>query len=192
MATSACRTIGTSARTALAATASREQHDVVAFKAGEICGEKLASGHDDDIEAGIGLVAAEQLAGETLGSVADNGPPEFPRRRDAESRPTRIRGGFASQHEHRHEAAVSLRTVLVDVLEVGPPPDSLMWLESLGHATLSRSRDNLARRPRPRGRYDTVRRFRPLARRRFRTRRPFFVLMRSRKPCVFRRRLRLG
>jgi hypothetical protein len=30
----------------------------------------------------------------------------------------------------------------------------------------------------------TVRRFRPLARRRLRTRRPFFVLMRTRKPCV--------
>jgi len=41
-------------------------------------------------------------------------------------------------------------------------------------------------------RYDTVRRLRPLARRRFRTRRPFLVLMRSRKPCVLRRRLRLG
>jgi hypothetical protein len=39
---------------------------------------------------------------------------------------------------------------------------------------------------------ETVRRLRPLARRRLRTRRPFFVLMRTRKPCVRRRRRRLG
>ena len=39
---------------------------------------------------------------------------------------------------------------------------------------------------------DTLRRFRPFARRRFRTRRPFFVLMRTRKPCVRRRRRLFG
>ena len=39
---------------------------------------------------------------------------------------------------------------------------------------------------------ETVRRLRPLARRRFSTSRPFFVAMRVRKPCVFLRRRRLG
>ena len=39
---------------------------------------------------------------------------------------------------------------------------------------------------------ETVSRFRPLALRRFRTSRPFFVLMRTRKPCVRRRRRRFG
>jgi len=73
------------------------------------------------------------------------------------------------------------------VFEIGPLADALVRLESLGHAESLRSR-RLARR----AAYDTVRRLRPLARRRFRTRRPFFVLMRSRKPCVLRRRLRLG
>ena len=38
----------------------------------------------------------------------------------------------------------------------------------------------------------TVRRLRPLARRRFRTVRPFFVAMRTRKPWVRLRRRRLG
>jgi len=139
VATSTCRTIGTPAWTALTATASREQHDVVAFKAGEICGEKLASGDDDDIEAGIGFMASEQLAGEALGSVADNGPPEFPRRRHAQSRPTRLRGGLAGEHEHRHEAAVPFRAMLVDVLEVGPATDALVRFESLRHARLRRA-----------------------------------------------------
>jgi hypothetical protein len=38
----------------------------------------------------------------------------------------------------------------------------------------------------------TVSRFRPFARRRFSTIRPFFVLILTRKPCVRRRRRRLG
>jgi hypothetical protein len=38
----------------------------------------------------------------------------------------------------------------------------------------------------------TVSRLRPFVRRRFNTRRPFFVLIRTRKPCVFRRRLAFG
>ena len=84
MATSACAAIGASSRTGVAATAAGEQHDVVAFKAGEVCGEELASGYDDDVEAGIGLVAAEQFAGEALGPVADNGAPEFARGGHAE------------------------------------------------------------------------------------------------------------
>jgi hypothetical protein len=39
---------------------------------------------------------------------------------------------------------------------------------------------------------DTVSRLRPFARRRFRTSRPFLVLMRTRKPCVRLRRRRFG
>ena len=39
---------------------------------------------------------------------------------------------------------------------------------------------------------ETVSRFRPFARRRFRTSRPFFVAMRTRNPCVRLRRRRLG
>ena len=39
---------------------------------------------------------------------------------------------------------------------------------------------------------ETVRRLRPLARRRFRTCRPFLVAMRTRNPCVRLRRRRFG
>ena len=39
---------------------------------------------------------------------------------------------------------------------------------------------------------ETVKRFRPLARRRFRTSRPFLVLILTRNPCVRRRRRRFG
>ncbi len=185
MATSACRAIGAPSWPGIPATAAGEQHDVVAFKAGEIGSEELASGYDDDIEPGIGLVASEQLAGEAFGSVADNGPPEFAGRRHAQTGLT-VGGRVAGEHEHGHEAAVPLRPMRVDVLEIDPTANALVRLQSLGHARSWRGRPLACRA------YDTVRRFRPLARRRFRTRRPFLVLMRSRKPCVFRRRLRLG
>ena len=186
MATSACRAIGAPSWPGVPATAAGEQHDVVAFKAGEIGSEELASGDDDDIEPGVGFVASEELAGEAFGSVADNGPPEFARRRHTQTGAT-VGGCVAGEHEHGHEAAVPLGPMGVDVLEIDPAANALVRLQSLlGHARSWRGRP-LARRA-----YDTVRRFRPLARRRFRTRRPFLVLMRSRKPCVFRRRLRLG
>ncbi len=185
MVTSACRAIGGASWPGIPATSAGKQHDVIAFKAGEVGGEKLASGYDDDVEAGTWLVASEQLTGEALGPVADDGSAEFARRRHTQAR-LAVGGSVAGEHEHGHEAAVPLRPVRVDVLEIDPTANALVRLQSLGHARSWRAR-RLAWRA-----YDTVRRFRPLARRRFRTRRPFLVLMRSRKPCVFRRRLRLG
>jgi hypothetical protein len=58
---------------------------------------------------------------------------------------------------------------LVDLLEFRTPADVFGWTESQSYSLL------------------TVRRLRPLARRRFSTRRPFFVLMRTRNPCVLAR-----
>ena len=84
MATSAGAAIGASSWTGVTAAAAGEQHDVVAFKAGEICSEELTPGYDDDVEAGLGFVATEEFAGEALGPVADNGSPEFARGSHAE------------------------------------------------------------------------------------------------------------
>jgi hypothetical protein len=64
---------------------------------------------------------------------------------------------------------VDANTALVDLLELRTPADMFDWTESQSYSLL------------------TVRRLRPLARRRFNTRRPFFVLMRTRNPCVFAR-----
>jgi hypothetical protein len=58
---------------------------------------------------------------------------------------------------------------LVHLLELGPPADVFGWTEFQSYSLL------------------TVRRLRPFARRRFSTRRPFFVLMRVRNPCVLAR-----
>jgi hypothetical protein len=60
-------------------------------------------------------------------------------------------------------------TALVDLLEFRTAADVLGWTEFQNYSLL------------------TVNFLRPLARRRFSTRRPFFVLMRTRNPCVFAR-----
>jgi len=76
------------------------------------------------------------------------------------------------------------------VLELGVAADPPILAEPLGLHVLAGGK------PADRRTFyagdETVRRFRPFARRRFRTSRPFFVLMRTRKPCVRRRRRRLG
>ena len=71
-------------------------------------------------------------------------------------------------------AAVDSNAPLVDLLELRTPADMFDWTESQGYSLL------------------TVRRLRPLARRRFSTRRPFFELIRTRNPCAFRRRRVFG
>jgi hypothetical protein len=60
----------------------------------------------------------------------------------------------------------------IDPLELGTPANPFGWAKArIAYSPL------------------TVRRFLPFARRRFNTRRPFLVLIRTRKPCVrFRRR----
>jgi hypothetical protein len=64
---------------------------------------------------------------------------------------------------------VDSNTALVHPLELRAPADVFSWTEPQSYSLL------------------TVRRLRPFARRRFSTRRPFFVLMRTRNPCVLAR-----
>jgi hypothetical protein len=99
-----------------------------------------------------------------------------------------LRGGYpqpprflmVGQEKNRAEAAVQAETLLIDLLIFRPSPDSLIGTESSGSAhALAYS-------------LLTVRRLRPFARRRFSTRRPFLVLMRTRKPCARARRLLFG
>ena len=77
--------------------------------------------------------------------------------------------GLAPQHDERR--TVDAFAPLEERLKIGASGQSLSSRESAGQ---------------------TVSRFRPFARRRFNTFRPPFVFMRSRKPCVFARRRRLG
>jgi hypothetical protein len=156
---------------------SRNQSGVVAFKGGEFSGEELAFGDQDDVQTRSGFVTPIEFSRQALGSIANNRTPQPARGGDSEA----TRRQSRAKQEYRHEPTAELETVLVDALEVSAPPDAFLRLQRrwrLG-STLHRGQE-------------TVSRFRPLARRRFRTSRPFLVLIRSRKPCVLRRRLRFG
>jgi hypothetical protein len=93
---------------------------------------------------------------------------DLPGRRNPEPSHTPLVG----QDKHRAIAAVDSSPPLVDLLELRTPADVFGWTESHTINVYSLL---------------TVRRLRPFARRRFNTRRPFFVLMRTRNPCVFAR-----
>lgn len=145
-----------------------------AFEAGAVFGfkdtqtsvEQLAFGHDHDVEARGDLVSTEDLSYQSFCPVSRDGAPELFGRRNAETPHCTI----VLQHEHRGVPSTNSGSPLVDLLElraamyplVGPEPSQIYSLL-------------------------TVRRFRPLARRRLSTSRPFFVCIRTRNPWVFRR-----
>jgi hypothetical protein len=83
--------------------------------------EKFAAWDNDNVEARSGLAASEQLAGETLGAIANHGAANFSRRRNAET----CRLARIMSDEHGHEPPVQLDALVVSQLEVGSPPDVL-------------------------------------------------------------------
>jgi hypothetical protein len=88
------------------------------------------------------------------------------------------------QQEQRREAALDPDAALVHELKLDAAADVFVRSE----ARHDRRRQIAGPEARA-GRYSllTVRRLRPFARRRLSTSRPFFVLMRTRNPCVFLR-----
>jgi hypothetical protein len=162
---------------------SRNQSGVVAFKGGEFGGEELAFGDKDDVQTRPGLVTPIELSRKALRPIANDRAAEPTCGRDAE--PTRRQA--RAKQEHRHEPAPELQALLIDTLEIGAASDSLAGTEAQPQPDRSLLGDALHVAGQ-----ETVNLFRPLARRRFRTSRPFLVLIRSRKPCVLRRRLRFG
>jgi hypothetical protein len=148
--------------------AAAEEDGIFGFETGKRCIEHFPARHDDDIEAADLPASSKQFPRPPFGPVALDGGPEFPGCRDSQSRLVSAIG----HDENRHEAAVNLCAGVVDPLEFRASAD-----------------------PTRRGHYGssaTVKRLRPLARRRLSTMRPFFVDIRTLKPCVFFRRLVLG
>ena len=145
--------------------ASFDEVSVISFKGAQAGVEELTLGNHDDIEPWRDLISTKDLSNQSFSSVSLNRAADLPGRRDPEpSHPPLV-----GQYENRAVAAVDANTALVDLLELRAPADVFDWTESQSYSLL------------------TVRRLRPLARRRFNTRRPFFVLMRTRNPCVFAR-----
>jgi len=110
----------------------------------------------------------ENLSNQSLGPISLNRAAELLRGRDAQAADRPVVG----QDECRGEAPVDPDAALINVLKFGASADPFV-------------------RPKPRqiSVYSllTVRRLRPFARRRFSTSRPFFVLIRTKNPCVFAR-----
>jgi hypothetical protein len=147
------------------AEASFDEVSVISFKDAQAGVEILALRDDDDVESWRDLVPTKNLSNQSFGSVSLDCAADFSRRRDPEPSHALVSG----QDEHRAVAAVESNAPLVNLLEFRPAADVFGWTEPQSYSLL------------------TVRRLRPFARRRFSTRRPFFVLMRTRNPCVFAR-----
>ena len=147
------------------AKASFDEVSIVSFKGTQAGVEELTLGDDDDVESRRNFVSTENLSNQSFSSVPLNRSADLFGRRDSESSHTPLIG----EQKDRAVAAMDSNAPLVDLLELRPLADVLGWTELQDYSLL------------------TVRRFRPLARRRFSTRRPFFVLMRTRNPCVFAR-----
>jgi len=138
---------------------------VFGFKGSQRGVKQFPLRHDDHVEALRDLITTENLSNQSFSSISLNRAADFLGRRDSESPDTPLIG----EQKDRGVPAMYANTVLVHLLELRPAADVFDWTESQSYSLL------------------TVRRLRPLARRRFNTRRPFFVLMRTRNPCVFAR-----
>ena len=143
-----------------------DEGSVIGFKDSQAGVEQVAFGNDDHVIARSDLVATKNLSYQSFRPVPLHRSAELFRGRDAQPSDSAVVG----EDEDRGIPAVELRAAVVNRLELRAAAYVLGGAEP--HAV---------------GRYSllTVSRLRPLARRRFRTSRPFLVLIRTRKPCAF-------
>lgn len=157
---------------------------VIGFKDGESGIEQAALRNYDDVEPRRDLVATKELSNQPFGAISHDGAAQLLRGGNAETTRATPRR-WVWQDENRAVPTADFRAAVVNLLKIRPPTYSLSREETFRwrwRQPLTASQDSEL----------TVRRFRPLARRRFRTSRPFLVLMRTRKPCRRLRRRRLG
>ena len=154
-----------SRQSAALAEASFDEVSVISFKGAQAGVEKFPLRDDHYIESVGDLVSTKDLSNQSFSSVSLDRATDLPGCRDPEPSHT----PFVGEQEDRAVAAVDANAPLVDLLKFRAAADVFGWTEFQSYSLL------------------TVRRLRPFARRRFSTRRPFFVLMRTRNPCVFAR-----
>jgi hypothetical protein len=145
--------------------ASFDEGSVINFKGAQAGVKQLALRDHDHIEPRRDLVSTKDLSNQSFSSIPLNRSTDLPGRGDPEPSHTPRVG----EDEDRAVAAVDSNPPLVDLLELRTPADMFGWTEFQSYSLL------------------TVRRLRPFARRRLSTKRPFFVLMRTRNPCVLAR-----
>ena len=125
--------------------------------------DHLPARNNNDVYTCQWFAASKQLANEPFRPVTDDRVSDFLAGRNAEAG----RSDLVWQGEAGHEAAPIPGAMVIDSGELRPAAQF--------------HRDDV-----------TASRLRPFARRRFSTVRPFLVAMRTRNPCVRRRRRRLG
>lgn len=157
--------VGNAART----TGSFQEGAVLALETGIGGIEEFATRNNDDVQGQVRFVVAEQLSHQPFCAVANDGATNLPGGGDPEPGSRLMCGS----RKHGHEPPTYAGPRVVSLLEIGPPAYVLGWAKS--HLSS-----------------ETVRRFRPFARRRFNTCRPSLVAIRTRKPCVFFRRRLFG
>jgi hypothetical protein len=160
----------TAGRQSAAVTEAFEEVSVISFKDTQAGVEEFALGNDYHVEPRRYLVSTKNLSNQSFSSVSLNRAADLPGCRDPEPSYSPL----IRQNEDGGVAAMDSNTPFVDLLKLKTPTNVFGWTESQSYSLL------------------TVRRLRPLARRRFSTRRPFFVLIRTRNPCVFVRWRVLG
>jgi len=154
------------------------------FKSGKAGIQQLRAWHDDDVNTCRGLVEPEDLSNQSFSSIPLNRAAQLPGRRDSQP----ARRAAAPSHKQGQKPAAKPRPLGIDLAILGAAADPIVW------SKLGRRR----RQGWPGAGWLTayslltVRRLRPLARRRLSTSRPFFVLILTRNPCVRRRRRRFG
>src|SRR5438105_11427904 len=98
-----------------------DERSVIGFKSSEAGLEQIALGDDDDVEPRRDLVTPENLSYQAFSSVSLDRAAQFLRRCDPES----ARRLLVGQQEDCEEPAVDLGSAVVNLLEFGPPTDSL-------------------------------------------------------------------
>jgi hypothetical protein len=158
---------------------------IVVLEAGVRCVEKLRTRNHDDVDTAQfseSLATPKNFSNQSFSSVSSDRVPQLSGGNHAEPRGWTLTAG----HQHGQKAAAYALTGVEDPLEFPSPPEppGLPELQRrhVGHRPISAARQD----------DETLRRFRPLARRRLRTCRPFLVLIRTRNPWVFARRRRFG
>jgi hypothetical protein len=162
-----------------------ERSAKIGFKAGIGGIEQFSTGYYDDVDGRFGRQPSglpEDLSYQPFSAIPLDRIPQLSGGHDTQPRDPAVVGG----DEDGQIPALGPERQIENAGEFVAAPNPAGFREALGAHT------RLAGSWAVRYEEETVRRLRPLARRRFRTSRPFLVAMRTRNPCVRLRRRRLG
>jgi hypothetical protein len=99
---------------------------IVRFKVSQAGIEKLALGHDDNVDARCDLVSTENLSNQSFSSVSLDRTAHLARCRDAQPAP----GSIGGKRKKSGETAMDLGTPAVNLLKLGAPSNAFTTAEA--------------------------------------------------------------